>query len=291
MRTLMSLPDDERRRIMDALLLTALGEELPELTAMENAVFELIKAQVDRANALSSKRKQTGEGGGAPAGNDNAANKQPKTTKNNQTPQPNKQKQPNAAMEQPKTTTNTITITSTDTITSTSTDTSTDTSTVTDTRENTPPFPPDGTTNDPSLTGATNGLPLVAVTNDAPLDADDPGLTASPPGKPHKKPPKILYAEFVSMTNDEHSSLVAKVGEQGAARCIEILDNYKGSSGKKYKSDYRTILNWVVERYEDEQSRASPKGGAWSGARDARDGQGGGREPIPVEQLIYSKVL
>ena len=75
------------------------------------------------------------------------------------------------------------------------------------------------------------------------------------------KPPKTDYAEFVSMTNDEHSSLVAKVGEDGAARCIEILDNYKGANGKKYKSDYRAILNWVVGRYEEDQARHVPRSG------------------------------
>jgi len=48
---------------------------------------------------------------------------------------------------------------------------------------------------------------------------------------------------------------VAKLGEDGAKRCIEILDNYKGSHGKKYKSDYRTILNWVVQRYDEEQQK------------------------------------
>lgn len=69
------------------------------------------------------------------------------------------------------------------------------------------------------------------------------------------KPEKIKYAEFVSLTNDEYSSLVTKLGEEGTKRCIEILDNYKGSTGKKYKSDYRAILNWVVQRYEDEQQR------------------------------------
>ena len=77
------------------------------------------------------------------------------------------------------------------------------------------------------------------------------------------KAPKVQFAEFVSMTNDERSSLVAKLGEHGTARCVEILDNYKGANGKKYKSDYRAILNWVVGRYEEEQ----PKSGAPKGVR------------------------
>jgi DNA replication protein DnaD len=74
-----------------------------------------------------------------------------------------------------------------------------------------------------------------------------------------KPPPKTKYAEFVSLTNVEHETLVAKLGEDGARRCIEILDNYKGSTGKRYKSDYRTILNWVVQRYEEEQQKQKSK--------------------------------
>ncbi len=69
------------------------------------------------------------------------------------------------------------------------------------------------------------------------------------------KPEKIKYADFVSLTNAEYKALVAKLGEEGTKRCIEILDNYKGATGRRYKSDYRAILNWVVERYEEEQRR------------------------------------
>lgn len=78
------------------------------------------------------------------------------------------------------------------------------------------------------------------------------------------KPPKTIdakhsYAEFVSLTNDEHSSLVAKYGEPGTQRMIEILNNFKGQNDTKYKSDYRAILNWVVERYEKEQAKNTVK--------------------------------
>lgn len=68
---------------------------------------------------------------------------------------------------------------------------------------------------------------------------------------------KTAFAEFVSMTNDEHSSLVTKYGEGGTKRLIEILDNYKGSSGKTYNSDYRAILNWVVDRYTSEKAQSN----------------------------------
>ena len=56
----------------------------------------------------------------------------------------------------------------------------------------------------------------------------------------------IKMAEFVSMTQDELDKLVDKYGKDFTDKCIEVLDNYKGSSGKKYKSDYRAILTWVV---------------------------------------------
>lgn len=65
------------------------------------------------------------------------------------------------------------------------------------------------------------------------------------------------YAEFVTLTKQEYDRLVERFGEAPAKRMIEILDNYKGATGKKYDCDYRAILNWVVRRYEEEQSRPS----------------------------------
>ncbi|MDL2281424.1 hypothetical protein LJC10_06190, partial [Selenomonadales bacterium OttesenSCG-928-I06] len=67
---------------------------------------------------------------------------------------------------------------------------------------------------------------------------------------------KVRYAEFVFMTEKEYNSLLGdeRLGSADAVRrCIDILDNYKGSSGKRYKSDYRTILSWVVDRYLGEK--------------------------------------
>lgn len=74
---------------------------------------------------------------------------------------------------------------------------------------------------------------------------------------PHVPPtePKVQWAEYVSMTNAEHQKLLDTHGPADTARLIEILDNYKGSSGKKYKSDYRAILSWVEDRLEEEKKR------------------------------------
>ena len=79
--------------------------------------------------------------------------------------------------------------------------------------------------------------------------------------KKNKPPivPLLNLAEYVSMTNGEHEKLIATYGKEMTARMIEILDNYKGASGKKYKSDYRAILNWVVGRIKEDDQK--PKGG------------------------------
>lgn len=70
--------------------------------------------------------------------------------------------------------------------------------------------------------------------------------TASAP--PKKKADKKKYAESVTMTEEEYQKLMAQHSKAFVDKCIEILNNYKLSSGKRYKSDYHTILNWVIER-------------------------------------------
>jgi len=59
---------------------------------------------------------------------------------------------------------------------------------------------------------------------------------------------KTNYAEFVTLTQEEFDKLVKEHGKENTALLIDILNNYKGSSGRKYKSDYLAIKNWVVDR-------------------------------------------
>ena len=58
---------------------------------------------------------------------------------------------------------------------------------------------------------------------------------------------KIQFADFVTMTNVEYDELVNTYGKEFTNRCIEKLSNYKGSTGKEYENDYRTIKSWVVD--------------------------------------------
>ena len=63
---------------------------------------------------------------------------------------------------------------------------------------------------------------------------------------------KDKYLDDVYLTKDEHTKLVAKFGIAKTTKMVTILDNYKGSSGKKYHSDYKAILGWVVKRMEED---------------------------------------
>jgi len=65
--------------------------------------------------------------------------------------------------------------------------------------------------------------------------------------KPDKK---IKLSEYVSMTQEQHQALLDEYGEKAVKVFIRILDNYKGSSGKRYKCDYRATLNWVIDEYK-----------------------------------------
>lgn len=71
---------------------------------------------------------------------------------------------------------------------------------------------------------------------------------------PANTEPKISYGEFVTLTPTQHEKLVARFGPDDATAKIEKLDNYKGSKGKSYKSDYHTILNWSAKDAKENKS-------------------------------------
>jgi len=58
---------------------------------------------------------------------------------------------------------------------------------------------------------------------------------------------KKEYAPDVRLTEKEHFSLIQDYGKDTTKRAIVKLSDYKGAHGKKYKSDYRAILQWVIE--------------------------------------------
>lgn len=70
---------------------------------------------------------------------------------------------------------------------------------------------------------------------------------------------KITYAEFVTLTETEHQKLIDQYGPTLTNEMVSVLDNYKGSNGKTYESDYRAILSWVVERVTTTKPKAKDR--------------------------------
>jgi hypothetical protein len=70
--------------------------------------------------------------------------------------------------------------------------------------------------------------------------------------KEKEKAEKIGVAEGVYLLQSEIVKLEAKWGEKGYHALVMTLSSYKLSSGKKYKSDYHAILNWVEKRCSEE---------------------------------------
>jgi len=91
---------------------------------------------------------------------------------------------------------------------------------------------------------------------------------------------KNKYAEFVTLTQEEYDKLISSFGEDRTKRMVEILNNYKGSKGKTYKSDYLAILNWVVKRVEEEGRKYGGGSGIPKHERDSKPGYGGSDRKI-----------
>lgn len=71
-----------------------------------------------------------------------------------------------------------------------------------------------------------------------------------------KKIKKEKYAEEVFFTKQEYINLVSQYGRQLIDLSIIKLNNYKLSSGKKYKSDYHAMLSWAINSTKKEKFQA-----------------------------------
>ena len=77
-----------------------------------------------------------------------------------------------------------------------------------------------------------------------------------------KEKEKDIYLEFVLLQKVEYDKLIDKYGDDITTNIIETLNNYLGSTGKKYKSHYHTILNWLKrDKVETVQEKKDPMKG------------------------------
>lgn len=56
---------------------------------------------------------------------------------------------------------------------------------------------------------------------------------------------KSKYMDFVELTSEEHKKLITRYGENNTRKLIGALNRYIGSTGRKYKSHYYTLLNFA----------------------------------------------
>lgn len=218
MSVLLSLEEEKRGRILSAILCDTMGQPLPEMDASERAIFTLVNAQVKRAAELSAKRKKSAESrwnSQANECNDNADN----CDLCKEYDENSLQNYSNDMQINANSMQNNANECNKDTNLCTNTNTITNTSTNTNTN---------------TSTGESDS-----------------------PARRQKKPTslKVNFADFVTLTEQEHETLIAEYGKDVVEWCINKLNNYKGSSGKKYKSDYLTIRGWVIDSYYEEQRK------------------------------------
>jgi len=87
------------------------------------------------------------------------------------------------------------------------------------------------------------------------------------------KNPKTVYADKVSLSEEEYTKLISRFGEDGTKKRIDRLSHYKLSSGRRYKSDYGTILKWEDMDEKKKEEVVAPKKRFEAGVPDDYDDQ------------------
>lgn len=100
-------------------------------------------------------------------------------------------------------------------------------------------------------------------------------LQSSSSSSPSISIKKVKYKECVFLTPAEHEKLSKAHGPERLNSMIEILNNYKMQNGKKYKSDYHAILNWVAEKVKLKGDKDGIKGSSDPGIKEFLKGYTG----------------
>lgn len=117
--------------------------------------------------------------------------------------------------------------------------------------------------NECHVTVTVESQPIHATDIDIDIELDKDKEKILKPKHKTKKPdpiPKLEYAEDVFLSEIEYSKLCDEYGEDLTKKAITILSNYKGANGKKYKSDYKAMLGWPIEKAKSSTSISKPSG-------------------------------
>lgn len=124
--------------------------------------------------------------------------------------------------------------------------------------------------------------------NKAPVkpETPEPKETPAPIKKAAPKPPKSpLYGfALVSVTEKEKADLEGRFGAK-LQRMADILQNYKESSGKKYKSDAAALRGWVADKMAEQERRQGAK--SFKEQERKRDAQGAAEMLTDEQKRFY----
>lgn len=70
---------------------------------------------------------------------------------------------------------------------------------------------------------------------------------------------KDVYREYVYLTKEEYNKLLKELGEPRVKSLIIDLNNYIGSTGRRYKSHYHTILTWARKEMKPKPTEAQKR--------------------------------
>jgi hypothetical protein len=93
--------------------------------------------------------------------------------------------------------------------------------------------------------GTINKQPNEQPVNNGRTTSEQPVNTDKNDNNDNNEKKKIKHLDFVYLFEDEYKKLIEQIGEDKTKKTIEKLNCYIGSKGKKYKSHYFTILNWI----------------------------------------------
>lgn len=85
---------------------------------------------------------------------------------------------------------------------------------------------------------------------------DDMNMLAT--NTPIANEPKVKYGDSIYLTDQEYRTLksIYEQNEIDLELGIEILDDYKMSSGREYRSDYHIMKSWVKKRLLEDKTKA-----------------------------------
>ncbi len=90
-----------------------------------------------------------------------------------------------------------------------------------------------------------------------------PKKSAQAPPAPSSSSKKIKRAENVATTEEENAKLTEKLGYQELQDCYRFLSEWKEDAQKSQwkKSDYRSILRWVIDAVREKKLKKQKQGG------------------------------